>query len=127
MLAQRAQGQQPVPPPDPSPGPGIFMTGSARAGSIFPQGVAGEKRLDDLLGAGAWLIVRTSREVAGIGSPVARVVALAVDELAPFAPGLSAWLDDARADAVLVRPDRYVFGTGDARALLSAYEAALRG
>ena len=127
MLAQRAQGQQPVPPPDPSPGPGIFMTASARAGSIFPQGVAGEKRLDDLLGAGAWLIVRTSREVAGIVSSVVHVVALAVGELAPFAPGLSAWLDDARADAVLVRPDRYVFGTGDARALLSAYEAALRG
>jgi 3-(3-hydroxy-phenyl)propionate hydroxylase len=128
MLAQRAQGQQPVPPPDPSPGPGLFMTGSARAGSIFPQGVVGGQRLDDILGSGAWLIVRSSREIAGVGSPVmSRIVGLDFDALAPFAPALSAWLDEARADAVLVRPDRYVFGTGDIRALLAAYEYALGG
>lgn len=127
MLAQRAQGQQPVPPPDPSPGPGVFMSSAARAGSIFPQPMVGGKRLDDVLGPGAWLIVRRTLDVEGLAASILpRVEALDGPTLAPFGAGLSAWLDDARADAVIVRPDRYVFGTGPARDLVRAYGDALR-
>jgi len=122
MLAQRAQGQQPVPPPDPSPGPGVFLSSSARAGSIFPQGTLDGRRLDDVMGPGAWLISRGSRDLAGVKSALlARVEALDGAMLKGFSVMLSAYLDQAGSDAVLVRPDRYVFGTGSAAALATAY------
>ena len=41
--------------------------------------------------------------------------------LAPFSAGLVRWLDEAGTDAVLVRPDRFVFGTGKATELLAAW------
>jgi 3-(3-hydroxy-phenyl)propionate hydroxylase len=47
--------------------------------------------------------------------------------LAAFAPALQDWLTANAGDAVLVRPDRYVFGTGSLRELLDAYRAALGG
>jgi 3-(3-hydroxy-phenyl)propionate hydroxylase len=122
MLAQRAQGQQPVPPPDPSPGPGVFLSSSARAGSIFPQGRVDGRRLDDVMGPGAWLIARGSSDLAGVKSALlARVEALDGAMLKAFSGMLSAYLDQAGSDAVLVRPDRYVFGTGSAAAVANAY------
>jgi 3-(3-hydroxy-phenyl)propionate hydroxylase len=87
---------------------GAILAGSAGAGSYFPQpvGVDGA-RLDDVLGPGWWLLSRES---------------LAAPHLAPFAAELAGWLDEHRADAVLVRPDRYVFGTGSPDALRPAWE-----
>jgi 3-(3-hydroxy-phenyl)propionate hydroxylase len=41
--------------------------------------------------------------------------------LAPFRAAIGAWLDRRDADAVLVRPDRYVFGAGPAYALENAF------
>lgn len=126
MLAQRAQGVQPVPPADPQPGPGVFQAGATRAASIFPQDMVGGKRLDDVLGRGAWLIARRSADVAGMSKPLlGRVEALDGALLKPFASKLGAYLDGAKADAVLVRPDRYVFGTGDVRALVGEWEKAM--
>jgi 3-(3-hydroxy-phenyl)propionate hydroxylase len=89
---------------------GAILAGSAGAGSYFPQAVAaGGTKLDDRLGAGAWLIQRSELEAPA---------------LLPFAPALTAWLDSHRAEAVLVRPDRHVFGTGDAETLRTAWKAA---
>ncbi len=92
---------------------GMILTGSPGAGSYFPQPVGSHgERLDDVLGLGHWLL---SREA--LGQPA----------LAPFAPALAAWLDQHGAPAVLVRPDRYVFGTGDSPALAAAWQSAMRG
>jgi 3-(3-hydroxy-phenyl)propionate hydroxylase len=44
-------------------------------------------------------------------------------ELAPFRLPLSAWLNKHDAEAVLVRPDRYVFGSGVAETLVAAWQA----
>jgi 3-(3-hydroxy-phenyl)propionate hydroxylase len=126
MLAQRAAGEQPVPPADPQMGPGAFVGGAAQASSIFPQGNAGGKRLDDVLGRGAWLIARRGSDVAGVSSKLlARVEALDGAVLKPFVAALGKYLDGAGADAVLVRADRYTFGTGSARALVDAWEKAV--
>jgi hypothetical protein len=59
MLAARAAGQSPdgapaYPPLD----TGVILAGTAGAGSYFPQAIADGARLDDALGAGAWLLAR---------------------------------------------------------------------
>ncbi|GAA0760942.1 3-(3-hydroxy-phenyl)propionate hydroxylase [Erythromicrobium ramosum] len=101
------------PPAYPPLAAGAVLAGSAGAGTYFPQGLAVDgARLDDAMPDGAWLIARTS-----LDSP----------QLAPFAQGLAAWLDGHNAQAVLVRPDRYVFGTGNPQALAAAWQQALSG
>jgi len=128
MLAQRAAGEQPVPPADPKMGPGAFVAGAAKAASIFPQDEVGGRRLDDVMGRGAWLIVRRGADVAGVsGELLARVEALDGDRLKPFAQKLGAYLDGTGADAVIVRADRYVFGTGSVQGLVAEWERALAG
>lgn len=108
----RALGKLPDGPPAYPPlTAGALMAGSPGAGGYFPQVLASDgARLDDMLGEGMWLIER-----AGLSG----------DRLAPFAQGLRQWLDDHAADAVLVRPDRYVFGSGRASDLRRQWEAAL--
>jgi 3-(3-hydroxy-phenyl)propionate hydroxylase len=45
--------------------------------------------------------------------------------LAPFRDALREWLDRNQAQAVLVRPDHYVFGTGRPEELASEWAARL--
>jgi 3-(3-hydroxy-phenyl)propionate hydroxylase len=45
--------------------------------------------------------------------------------LAPFRSALLDWLDQQNVDAVLVRPDRHVFGTGNASLLAASWQAKL--
>ncbi len=119
MLAQRtAHGRSDDPPPPPMETlkSGCLMSG-ARAGHLFPQamrartanGVCG--RLDDLLGAGFWLIAREA--VDGDLSWPTTVKSVMLDQDVSDESGrLNEWLEATGAPAVLVRPDRYVFGTG---------------
>ncbi|MDP1736587.1 MAG: bifunctional 3-(3-hydroxy-phenyl)propionate/3-hydroxycinnamic acid hydroxylase [Caulobacter sp.] len=103
MLALRAAGAG---PPSPAPsrlGPGMSLEGG---GEYFPQPWSGELRMDDVLGEGPWLITRDG---------------LSNEMLAPFAADLNRWLDSRQADAVLIRPDRYVFGIGAPEALEEAW------
>jgi len=101
------------PPAYPPLADGAILAGSSGAGSYFPQVLAADgARLDDAMPAGSWLIARTD---------------LAAPPLAPFAEDLSRWLDAHGAEAVIVRPDRFVFGTGNATALEAAWRAALSG
>lgn len=88
----------------------FFLAGSPAAGSYFPQYVAQNgTRLDSLIGIGPHLLSRED---------------LAKDRLKPFAEPLAAWFESAHADAVLIRPDRYVFGTGSPAGLQAAWQAA---
>lgn len=103
MLAQRAAGGEAPPPAPLKLGPGISLDGG---GEYFPQPWAGDVRMDDVLGEGPWLI---RREAVTDGA------------LAPFADRLEPWFETRGVEAVLVRPDRYVFGTGDASALETAW------
>jgi 3-(3-hydroxy-phenyl)propionate hydroxylase len=110
MLAARAAGHSPDGnieyPPISS---GMILADTPAAGCYFAQPVAADgSRLDDVLGMGHWLIGR-----ADLGRP----------QLAPFAEQLGSWLDKHQAQAVLVRPDRYVFGTGTDARLQEAWTA----
>lgn len=106
----RALGKLPDGPPAYPPiSAGTILGGSAAAGSYFPQFVAAEgSRLDEQLGAGHWLIARGD---------------VASARLAAFADQLDSWFDRVGAEAVLVRPDRYVFGTGSPAELQAAWRA----
>jgi 3-(3-hydroxy-phenyl)propionate hydroxylase len=103
MLAQRAAGHQPPAVVSPRLGPGLGL--GEVGGVYFPQPWAGDLRLDDVLGEGPWLIVRGAMDGA----------------LTPFAAALDGWLEARDAEAVLVRPDRYVFGAGSPSALQAAW------
>lgn len=122
MLAARgAQGDAAGTMPVPDIMTGVIASGTAGAGSYFPQPVTGGRRLDDLLGPGPWLIGRNqASSVDGM-----RMAALDSPGLDPFGDELRRWLDAHEAEAALVRPDRYVFGSGTSRDLANAYAAAL--
>jgi 3-(3-hydroxy-phenyl)propionate hydroxylase len=127
MLAQRAAGAPALPPPRAPPfAAGAILAGSPGAGTLFPQPTGGRGRrrlrLDDVLGDSAWLISRTPVSAVPAG---VEAIDLAADELAPFRARLEAWFAAHAAPAVLVRPDRYVFGVGEPPALLAAWSAAL--
>ncbi len=128
MLAAQAGGAPALPRTQPSPfAAGCVLVGSGGAGELFPQPTAGEEparlRMDDQLGDGAWLIARAP--VGGTGAGV-RMLDVDAAELAPFRAALLAWLDRHTAQAVLVRPDRYVFGAGAPAALLAAWAESLQ-
>jgi len=127
MLARLDAGAPPLPPLRPAPmTDGCVLPGAPGAGELFPQPGSAEYRLDDVLEAtapnGAWLIGREALPAAPAG-----VLALGLDvpTLVPFRADLTAWLDAHGVEAVLVRPDRYVFGAGSPSVLLEAWTTAL--
>jgi 3-(3-hydroxy-phenyl)propionate hydroxylase len=127
LLAARRAGAAPIAPPAPPPltGPCI-LEGTPGAGALFPQPVArrGDRtlRLDDALGSGAWLIAESPPAAA---APWVAAVRLDDPRVAPFREPLAAWLAAQKVDSVLVRSDRYVFGSGAPGDVLEAWQKAL--
>lgn len=125
MLAARAAGHTPPPAGAPPLTSGCLMAGAPLAGVAFPQpvvqGLSGAMRMDDVLGPGTWLISRASTA----SQPGMAAIPLDDARLAPFAEVVSAWLSRSEAEAVLVRPDRYVFGAGAPDALAAAWRAQI--
>jgi 3-(3-hydroxy-phenyl)propionate hydroxylase len=127
MLAARAAGAPGLPPPQAMAfAAGCIAPGTPGAGSVFPQPCVdqdgGRLRLDDVVGNVAWLLSRQP-----VAEPASDVTALTLDDarLAAFHAPLLAWLDRLGVDAVLVRPDRYVFGAGEPGQLLAAWARSL--
>lgn len=107
IAGHKAGGAAPLPPPPPMIGGALHP--SPRAGELSPQ----YARFDEGRGMGAWLLHRGAAAAAG------GIEAIDVSGLAPW----EAWLGDA--EAALIRPDRYVFGTGAPDALVDAWRAGL--
>lgn len=96
---------------------GAIHAGSPAAGERFIQPLLSDgRRLDDLTGQG-WRLFSKGTVAPGVSSI----------NPATLADGgaVSAWLAARGAEAVLIRPDHYVFGTGTPSALLAAYRAML--
>lgn len=126
MLAARASGRSPDGRVSfPGISVGAVLHDTPGAGEYFPQFLKTEgcERSDDRLADGPWLICRTQMD-ASLGIPA---TSLESEIVAGFAPALEAWLDHHKAEAVLVRPDRYVFGTGSPSALMAAWRETVRG
>ncbi|MCO6188417.1 bifunctional 3-(3-hydroxy-phenyl)propionate/3-hydroxycinnamic acid hydroxylase [Rhizobium sp. L1K21] len=127
MLAERKAGS--VPPPPMSYPPlesGFFIADQPGAGQLFPQPTredgAKSLRFDDLSDGRPTLISRHFSQLAALGS-IEDIWLSAVDrpELEPFRQQLEAWLEAHGAEAVLIRPDFYVFATGSPSTLLDSY------
>ena len=121
MLAARAAGQSPDGAVEfPPLADGFILHGAPAAGSYFPQFIAADgARMDDALGDRGWLI---GTAAAGIAVPPGLTAHTLTDpHLAPWQARLAQWLADHGAEAVLVRPDRQVFGSSTAATLLDAW------
>jgi 3-(3-hydroxy-phenyl)propionate hydroxylase len=102
---------------EPLPGlPGFsagFIHKSPRAGELLPQtttvrtGDGNRGKLDDLLGDGFWLLTKQAAE-----TPTNVKSFVLNRDITDETGRLDQWLADAGASAALIRPDRYVFGTG---------------
>lgn len=107
-------------------GSGI-MEGTPSAGERFPQPSWRDgdsiRRLDDVLGAGPWLICREAPSL----SDAEVVTSVGIDDpcLYGFRAVLEQWMDGRGVDAVLVRPDRFIFGSGEPAHLLQQWNAML--
>ena len=126
MIASRAAGAPPLPPlQPPALASRCVLAGTPAAGLQFPQPTqdqgASRVRMDDVLEDGPWLIARdVSASVPGV-----KVVDILSGPMQPFRATLAKWLADRGVEAVLVRPDRYVFGSGEPVALIAAWSQAL--
>jgi 3-(3-hydroxy-phenyl)propionate hydroxylase len=126
MLAARASGGAPDAPRYPAIERGLILERAPGAGGYFPQAVntdATPPRLDDFLGPGAWLVHRGGK---ACDPGVAGLRYVLTSTLPPaFAAPIEAWLSEREVEAVLVRPDRYVFAGGDPTLLGDAWTQAV--
>ena len=103
----RALGKLPAGPPGyPHLSSGIILSGAVAAGDYFPQFLANDQKLDDVLGNSSLVLAR-----GGVGNTA----------LAPFQAAIDHWLAKHNTEAVLLRPDHYIFGTGNAAELEAAW------
>ncbi|WP_375195884.1 bifunctional 3-(3-hydroxy-phenyl)propionate/3-hydroxycinnamic acid hydroxylase [Sphingobium sp.] len=98
---------------------GIVAVGSPGAGERFIQPRVDGRLLDDVTGGGWRLFTREPIDSDG-------VTIVLLDQLADGG-AIGDWLEARQADAVLVRPDHYVFGTGCGEDLIAARERLIAG
>jgi 3-(3-hydroxy-phenyl)propionate hydroxylase len=125
LLAAREDGALPSQVPAYPPlSAGCLLQDTPGAGSYFPQPVVeGRYRLDDELGRGPCLVSRCVPTHGRANETVGAIKHIVLDSAGAgrFDAPLRAWLDEHGVDAVLLRPDRYVFGSGDVEMLESAW------
>lgn len=98
-------------------GNGVFRTDDAQAGNLMPQ----FERSDEVFGPGPCLICETPPPP---DLPI-NYLALNDPQLEHSAAALKRWLAEQKAEAVLVRGDKYIFGVGEARDLSAAFAQAI--
>jgi 2-polyprenyl-6-methoxyphenol hydroxylase-like FAD-dependent oxidoreductase len=113
------------PPPEPRLGyAGAYRFDDSQSGYLSVQGVVRhggrEGLFDDVVGKGWQLLLRSNEKFATLDPATAEIVREMGIIVADFGPQgdtqdaedtYSAWFDRIGADAVLVRPDYYIFGT----------------
>jgi 3-(3-hydroxy-phenyl)propionate hydroxylase len=122
LLADRKAGKAPISMVYPPLSGGVTLDDTPGAGTFFIQPwsqVGGATiKFDDVLGHGPVLLCRRD-----IGPKINGIKAIAVNgpDAAPFSADLVHWLDEHDAEAVLIRPDLYVFATGAPEDLARSY------
>jgi 2-polyprenyl-6-methoxyphenol hydroxylase-like FAD-dependent oxidoreductase len=117
-----------APPPEPFPGltDGVVLRGSQHAGELAIQGRLPEGRFDDVVGQG-WVVLSTVGDPRSVLGAEQRetLCRLGAHVVELDDPDHSAWLRDLGAEAVIVRPDYYLFGIAERLADLSVLVDAL--
>lgn len=118
--AEREAGAEPAGLVLPPIGKSPLIGDAGCAGTMFPQPVAsGHRQLDDVLGAGPWLIENTHAPAQRLGD---KHFALGDPALAEFRRMLAIWFAaQGNPAAVLVRPDRIVFDAGEPSVLWATW------
>jgi resorcinol 4-hydroxylase (NADPH) len=113
------------PPPEPRLGyAGAYRFDDSQSGYLSVQGLVRhggrEGLFDDVVGKGWQLLLRSNENVATLDPATAGIIREMGIIVADFGPQgdtqdaddtYNAWFDRIGADAVLVRPDYYIFGT----------------
>lgn len=122
IAAQQQPGYAPPPPLQPSLGPGLWAPDTPGAGLLGLQGVVevnGRRgRFDDLMGVRFTLLARDAATLSAVSHANraalqtldAAVLHLGAGGLVDVDGSYRAWLDQLGCDAVLMRPDFYVYG-----------------
>jgi 3-(3-hydroxy-phenyl)propionate hydroxylase len=124
MMANQIEEMEEVPPEmEPPPpearktmrppmGPGVFNEGDASAGTLSAQPrLADGTRMDDAIGF-AFALLGTESALASAQAQAESLWSdLGVGVIAQSSGEVGRWLEDLEVGAVLVRPDRYIFGT----------------
>ena len=142
MIAGEADPARVLPAAPPTRlGPGVFAESPA-AGTLFPQAVVerhGRRALfDDAFGAGFLLLGRDEDPAAALSpsqleflASIGTDVVTLGDAVRDVTGVYEAWFAASGCSVVLVRPDRYVHGTGgspaDAAGLVGELETAITG
>ncbi|GAA4553943.1 bifunctional 3-(3-hydroxy-phenyl)propionate/3-hydroxycinnamic acid hydroxylase [Pseudonocardia xishanensis] len=107
-------------------GPGVRDQDGEAPGTLSPQPRAGDGRLlDDVVGYRFALVGDPAVLAATAPETTALLDELGVRTVEADSDGLRAWLAELGTAAVLVRPDRYLFGTAEDAASLHALAARL--
>ena len=125
------------PPPEPRLGKGgAYLSEDPNAGYLSVQGRVSrdgrEGLFDDVVGKGWQLLLRSDRVKPALDNQTQEAIRRLGVVVADFGPGgdtidldgtYASWFDRLGSDAVLVRPDFYIFGTSsvlDAKSLLDS-------
>ncbi len=107
-------------------GPGVAPEWGGPARQIAPQPILSDGgRLDDRVGYRFAALLRPTFAASLPAGTLERLRDDGIVVVADDAPGQEAWFDEAEAQAVLVRPDRYVLGAARSESELHALAAAI--
>ncbi|WP_178945285.1 bifunctional 3-(3-hydroxy-phenyl)propionate/3-hydroxycinnamic acid hydroxylase [Kocuria sp. TGY1127_2] len=99
-------------------GDGITDRAAASAsnkGTLAPQFAVADGLLDEVTGPGAVLLTKNHRSDT-------RPRSFSIEELGDPTGAWTRWFDEIDADAVMIRPDHYIFGVADASRAAALYD-----
>jgi len=121
MLARKRAGEQDIADDYPPLLNGLLLE-TELSGQLYFQPVIDGHRFDSCIGMDAVLIGHHLPRVTDDGL---RTIDLGLGEGAEFHSALENWLIEHNVQAVLVRPDRHIFGTGDPENLYRQWHCML--
>jgi 3-(3-hydroxy-phenyl)propionate hydroxylase len=109
-----ADGPQTMKQLKPSLGPGLGVGSSHLIGKLFPQPkLQSGKLMDEEIGNGFALITSTSFQAELTESDCEKIGKLMITLLSDATNELESWFKNNNIGAVLLRPDRYIFGVSE--------------
>ncbi len=123
MLARKQAGAQDINDGYP-PLSGGLLTSTPMAGSLLPQPVEQGHHFDDLIGLNAAII---GFNLPALNAEGVTCIDLSSPNANAYASAYEPLFKELGEEAVLVRPDRHIYGSGKAEELLQLWQSQLQG